>query len=142
MTKQSYSISAYEHRYFCACLKTSWNYGDKYVKYQSETNSLKIAKFVFCCSKNTTNCYCRVTIIPRQPGKELSAVLTQFRGCGRNIICSLGHFKVRFFFFIRVKSSVSGLSKKCLIIFGQNQKILAIVKTQAQQLNAQSYQQK
>ena len=20
-------------RYFCACLKTSWNYGDKYAKY-------------------------------------------------------------------------------------------------------------
>jgi hypothetical protein len=29
-----------KHGFFCACLKTSWNYGDKYTKYKSETISL------------------------------------------------------------------------------------------------------
>ena len=30
-----YNIGIFDlnHRYFCACLKTSWNYGDKYAKY-------------------------------------------------------------------------------------------------------------
>ena len=40
------------HRYFCACLKTSWNYGDKYAKYQSETISLKNSQICLLSQQN------------------------------------------------------------------------------------------
>ena len=54
-------------------LLSSWNYGDRYAKYKSETISLKKSQICFLLQqKYNKTVQVQVTIIPRQPGKELS----------------------------------------------------------------------
>ena len=58
-------------------LLSSWNYGDKYAKYQSETISLKKSQICLLLQqKYNKTVQVQVTIIPRQPGKELSVSIT------------------------------------------------------------------
>ena len=49
-----------KHGYFCACLKTSWNYGDKWKKFLRKKSNLS-----FVASKIQQNRCCLVAIIPR-----------------------------------------------------------------------------
>jgi hypothetical protein len=56
---------------------SSWNYGDKYAKYKSETISLKRSQICLLLQqKYNKTVQVQVTIIPRQPGKELSVPVT------------------------------------------------------------------
>ena len=57
-------------------LLSRWNYGDKYAKYKSETISLKKSQICLLLQqKYNKTVQVQVTIIPRQPGKELSVIL-------------------------------------------------------------------
>ena len=54
-------------------LLSSWNYGDKYAKYKSETITLKKSQICLLLQqKYNKTVQVQVTIIPRQPGKEWS----------------------------------------------------------------------
>ena len=56
-------------------LLSSWNYGDKYAKYILEWNKSFKKEPNVSQQKYNKTVQVQVTIIPRQPGKELSVLM-------------------------------------------------------------------